>query len=462
MRSGMRAAWGVAALLVLSNLGISQVITQEAHNLGQAVNSPKSDYAPFVSPDGNSLYFASDREGGRGGTDIWVSRRGADGQWAKPENLGYPINTADNEGPDTLSADGKTLYFTACDRQDGLGMCDIYYSQLGDNGKWGKPKNLGPPVNSRYSEANASLSLDGKSLYFVSIRPQGLGGWDIYVSRLTSQGWSEGQNLGRPINTPGNEIIAFIHPNGQDLYFSSDGHEGYGGADIFYSQKTAAGWSQPLNLGPVINTPYNDMYFTVPGAGDLAYFSSNRSDTLGQEDLYTVPMPLVLNNLRLAALASPLKAAPAAALPTTKAEKPITEAAAAVKAPAPAITQETISRAAVTQEALVLKNVLFDFGQANLRPESKKELNRLLDLLRQNPDLSIELLGHTDSVGSSDYNLNLSLERALTVYKYLLHEGIEPPRLSCSGLGKTQPIASNETAEGRQQNRRVEFKVYRR
>jgi len=457
MRSGTRVAWGLTVFLVLSGLGLSQVITDQARNLGPAVNSPKSDYAPFVSPDGKSLYFASDREGGRGGTDIWVSHRGADGQWGQPENLGPPLNTPGNEGPDTVSADGRTLYLTACGRENGLGMCDIYYSQLGDNGKWSKPKNLGPPVNSRYSEANASLSLDGKSLYFVSIRPQGLGGWDIYVSRLTYKGWSEPENLGRPVNTPGNEIIAFIHPNGQDLYFSTDGHGGYGGADIFYSQKTAAGWSEPLNLGPVINTPYNDMYFSVPGSGDLAYFSSNRSDTLGQEDLYLVPMPLVLNQLKIAALALPIKPAalaPTAAPPTTVAEKPIAEA--------PPITQEAITQAAVTQEAVVLKNVLFDFDKATLRPESKKELNHLLDLLRQNPDLSIEILGHTDATGSYDYNLNLSLERALAVYKYLLQKGIEPRRLSCAGLGKTQPVASNDAEEGRQQNRRVEFKVFRR
>jgi outer membrane protein OmpA-like peptidoglycan-associated protein len=463
MRLGTRAAWGLTVLLVLSGLGVSQVITDEAHNLGPAVNSPKSDYAPFVSPDGKSLYFASDREGGEGGTDVWVSHRGADGQWGQPENLGSPLNTPGNEGPDTVSADGRTLYLTACDRKDGLGMCDIYYSQLGDNGKWSKPKNLGPPVNTRWSEANASLSLDGKSLYFVSIRPQGLGGWDIYVSHLNLKGWGEPENLGRPVNTPGNEFIAFIHPNDQDLYFSSDGHGGYGGADIFFSQKTAAGWSEPLNLGPVINTAYNDMYFSVPGAGDLAYLSSNRSDTLGHEDLYQVPMPLVLNQLKIAALARPIKpatTAPTTAPPTTLAEKPIAEAAPV--APTRPITQETITQAAVTQEALVLKNVLFDFDKATLRPESKTELNHLLDLLRQNLDLAIEILGNTDSIGPEDYNLDLSIRRALAVYKYLLQEGIEPRRLSCAGLGKTQPIASNDTAEGRQQNRRVEFKVFKR
>ena len=221
--------------------------------------------------------------------------------------------------------------------------------------------------------------------------------------------------------------------------------------------KTETGWSEPLNLGPVINTPYNDMYFSIPGAGDVAYFSSNRRDTNGQEDLYVVAMPLVLNQLKIAALALPPRPAasfPEETPPATVAARPITEA--------PAITQKIITQAAATQEAVVLKNVLFDFDRATLRPESKIELNHLLDLLRQNPDLSIEILGHTDSIGSNDYNLNLSLERAMAVYKYLLQKDIEPRRLSCSGLGKIQPIASNDTEQGRQQNRRVEFKVYRR
>lgn len=456
MRSGVKLAFWMGGLILCSSLGLGQVPAEDAVNLGSMVNSKDRDYAPFVSPDGNTLYFASDREGGLGGQDIWVSHRGPDGHWGQPTNLGSSINTAGNEGPDTFSADGRVMFFSACQRPDGLGACDLYVSQLGPDGAWGPPQNLGPPVNSRYNEANASLSLDGRALYFVSIRPGGLGGWDIWTAHLTDQGWSEPENLGPKINTPGNEFIAFIHPNGEELYFSSDGLGGFGGSDIFYTSKTPAGWSDPVNLGPVINTPANDMYFTIPAAGDLVYLSSNRDDSLGKEDIYSVAMPLVLNRLKLIALA-PTPRPPA---PAPVAQAPMTEAA----KPAPIIpekvTQEIITRAAATQESVVLKNVLFDLDKADLRAASRAELENLIQLLHQNPDLNIEIRGHTDSTGSYEYNIDLSLRRALAVHTYLIHQGgIDPRRLSCSGWGEVEPIAGNDTGEGRQVNRRVEFKI---
>ena len=261
-----------------------------ASNLGPAVNSKYSDFAPFISADGNSLYFCSDREGGFGGQDVWVSRKGPDGQWGAPVNLGSPPNSQLNEGPDTFSVDEQTMYFTGCNRKDGLGRCDIYTTHLLPDGKWSTAENLGPQVNTKYNEANASLSLNGHTLYFVSDRRGGQGGWDIWKTDLVDQRWTEPFNLGPPINTPQNEFIAFIHCN-EDLYFSSDGHGGFGGADIFYSKKTNTGWSEPINLGPTINTPYNDMYFSLPSIGDRAYVSSNRNGGSGQEDLFVLPIP---------------------------------------------------------------------------------------------------------------------------------------------------------------------------
>lgn len=459
MRAGIKRVFWMGGLLLYSSLGLSQVPAEEAVNLGPVVNSQGRDYAPFVSADGNTLYFASDREGGLGGQDIWISRRGPDGHWGPPSNPGSPLNSPGNEGPDTLSADGRVLYLTACQRPDGLGACDLYLSQLGPDGAWSQPQNLGPPVNGRYNEANASLSLDGRNLYFVSIRPAGLGGWDIWASHLTDSGWSEPENLGPKVNTPGNEFIAFIHPNGEELYFSSDGLGGFGGADIFYTSKTPGGWNDPVNLGPVINTPANDMYFTIPAAGDLLYLSSNRADSLGKEDIYSVAMPLVLNRLKLIALApTPRPPAPAVA------QAPMAEGVKPAPAAAPLIpeklTQEIITRAAATQEPVVMKNVLFDLDQADLRAGSRAELENLIQLLHQNPDLNLEIRGHTDSTGSYEYNIDLSLRRALAVHAYLIHQGgIDPRRLRCAGWGEVEPIADNGTAEGRQLNRRVEFKI---
>ena len=269
------------------------VSVQAPSNLGSVVNSKYSDFAPFISANGNSLYFCSDREGGFGGQDIWVSRKGPDGQWSSPVNLGSPPNSQLNEGPDTVSVDEQTIYFTGCNRKDGFGQCDIYTSHLMPYGKWSPAENLGPKVNTKYNEANASLSFNGQTLYFVSTRPGGLGGWDIWKTDLVDQRWTESINLGPPINTPQNEFIPFIHCN-EDLYFSSDGHGGSGGADIFYSKKTDTGWSDPVNWGPTINTPYNDMYFSLPSRGDWAYFSSNRKGGSGQEDLFVIPIPTSL------------------------------------------------------------------------------------------------------------------------------------------------------------------------
>jgi Tol biopolymer transport system component len=174
-----------------------------------------------------------------------------------------------------------------------LGKNDIYISRF-VNGKWTEPQNLGAPINSEYNDANASLSADGKRLFFVSDRPGGQGGYDIWVSELGADGkWGEPKNLGEPVNTPDWEGAVFIAPDGLTLYFSSNGHEGYGGADIFRSNYQNGRWSQPQNLGDKINTEGNDTYFTIPGAGDVAYFSSTREGGKGKNDIIALPMPYV-------------------------------------------------------------------------------------------------------------------------------------------------------------------------
>jgi len=507
--------------LMIASLGFSQELPEGAFNLGPAGNSKYSDFAPFISADGNSLYFASDREGGFGGQDAWVSRKGPDGQWGPPENLGQPLNTQLNEGPDTFSVDEQTIYFTACNRKEGLGQCDIYVSHLLPDGKWGEAENLGAPVNSKYNDANASLSFNGRTLYFVSTRPTGLGGWDIWMTNLTDQGFSEPLNLGPTINTPQNEFIAFIHTNDEDLYFSSDGHGGFGGSDIFRTQKTPTGWSDPVNLGPMINTPYNDMYFTIPGAGDLAYFSSNRGDTMGQEDLYAVPIPLVLRRPGVTIVkgvvadiktCAPPVEDPVRGIPIydIKTCTPIPNAIVrmayietdqevavmktrpngsyqvvlpsgknyslsafatgyvfhserfdiARKAPYQVIEKNILLNRLEEKVIVTLNNIFFDFDKATLRPESKGDLNNLIALLRQNPNMRIEVRGHTDSKGSDQYNIVLSRNRAKAVHDYLIQTGgIDPGRLISFGYGENLPVASNATDEGRQMNRRVEFKI---
>jgi outer membrane protein OmpA-like peptidoglycan-associated protein len=516
----------VGAALILLLLGIvasawaQGELPKEAWNLGPNVNSKYSDFGPIISADGNALFFTSDRPEGYGGQDIWVSRR-VGGSWTIPVNLGKPVNTQLNEGPDTFSVDEQVMYLTGCNREDGHGQCDIYISHRVGENEWSEAENLGPPLNTKYNEANASLSLDGKTLYFVSTRPEGLGGWDIWVSNQDGRGkWSEPENLGKNINTPLNEVYAFIHTDGVSLYFSSDGHGGLGASDMFRTQLGEGGWSEPVNLGPLVNTPDKDYYFTIPASGDLAYFSSDRGNTIGQEDIYAVPIPLVMKpggvtlvrgivadietctrfeedpvlkikryditsctpvqaNLRIAEIMTDKEFyrvktrsdgfyqtflpagqnysisvfATGYAFHSERFDIP---AAQTYKV----IEKNILLHPEKVGAVVVLNNVFFDFDKSTLRPESKGELNNLINMMRQSPNMRLEIRGHTDSKGSNAYNIRLSKARAKSVVTYLIGMGgVDPGRLEAYGYGEEVPIASNATDEGRQLNRRVEFKI---
>ncbi len=271
-----------------------------AASLDDAVNSPGDDLAPIISADGNLLYFTSDKPGGRGGQDVWFSRReGA--RWTRAQNLAE-LNTRGDEGLDTFNQDGSALYFTA-DRPGGRGDNDIYICHHTPTG-WSKPENVGPPINTKHSDANASLSADGKKLFFVSDRPGGMGGYDIWMSELGPNGkWGKPTNLGKQINTDGWEGNVFIAPDGETLYFSSNGHGGFGGADVFRSILRDGEWSEPDNLGDRINTTGNDTYFTIPASGDMAYMTSSRLEGKGGADIIAVPMPILFTPKKIVVVA---------------------------------------------------------------------------------------------------------------------------------------------------------------
>mgnify|MGYP003876109581 CR=1 FL=1 len=512
-----------AAAILLSGSGPVTGQQQGATNLGPVVNAADSDFGPIVTADGNALYFTSDRQGGFGGQDIWVSRR-VGGQWTQPVNLGDQVNTKYNEGPDSFSVDERVMFFTRCDREQDPGACDIYTAAW-DEGKkaWGNVKNLGPNVNSRYNDANSSLSYDGKTLYFVSMRPtedKKSASWDIFMSRKQGDGWGPAERLGAPINTAGNEFHVMIHQDGVTMYFSSDGLGGFGGADIFFTRMEAGVWTAPQNLGPMINTPENDMYFTIAAAGDLAYLASNRSGTIGQEDIYSVPVDLfskpkdviiVKGIVADRSTCAPPAADPATGIPvydirtcapidksiirladfmsdqviTEKITGPTGFYQVVIPAgkdysvtatargysfhserfnvsktqPYQVIEKNILLDPARVGMAFPVNNIFFDFDRATLRPESKNELNNAIRFLNDNPTIRIEIGGHTDSKGSDAYNLKLSQARAKSVYDYLTQNGIDPNRLQAFGYGERMPIATNATDEGRQLNRRIEFKV---
>ena len=268
-------------------------------NLGQVVNTPDLEYAPTITADGKTLYFVSNRNapGSVGGGDFWVSTKDnrLDTIFTSPVNLGAPVNTTLNEGVASISADGQVIYFTACNREDGLGDCDIYEAEL-DGTEWINVRNL-REINSSDWDSQPSISSDGKTLYFISNRPGAMGGSDdadIYISRLQSDGrWSEPVNMGAPINTKKREDSPFIFPGGKVLYFASAGHGGFGKLDFFVCRMQDDGtWSQPENLGKPFNTSEDERFITLPAAGDVVYFASERKD-VGNEGTLDIYMGLL-------------------------------------------------------------------------------------------------------------------------------------------------------------------------
>ena len=431
---------GLIFLVFLMVIGMVSSIagaqSSSLKNLGEDINSSGSDFSPIMSPDGNYLFFTSDREGGLGGQDIWVSEK-VDGEWSKPKNLGSPINSSMNQGADTfvLGSDKQFMYLTYCHPSD-EGLCDIYVSEKSGNGPWSEPKNLGAPINTKYSDANATWDYVNRTLYFTSSRPGGMPGpgpkkmqgeasYDIWRCKLRDGKWQKPENLGAPINTPKWEGVAFFHSADNMLYFSSNGHGGEGGADIFKTIETSPGvWSEPEPVD-MVNSPGNDMYFNIPAAGDVAYFSSNMPGGEGQEDIYTFPLDLFLEP---EVIAKRLLYIPKGYMPT-----------------GPSVSH--------------FENILFDFDRSNIRSSEVEKLDKVADFMNDNIHIKIQIHGHACSVGDEDYNLVLSKKRAESVYKYLMKNKINPDRMELSYYGEKRPIEVNDPTKGNPLNRRVELSI---
>jgi outer membrane protein OmpA-like peptidoglycan-associated protein/Tfp pilus assembly protein PilF len=478
-------------------------------NLGQNVNTEFNEYFPCLTADNQTLLFTRLLKDTRSITgrqeDFFVSYY-KDG-WQQAFELGPPINTVYNEGAPTLSADGNILIFTACESlegygigRDGYGRCDLFVSKKSGN-DWLAPYNLGVPVNSRAWESQPSISSDGRTIYFVSNRNND---YDIWFSSVNNKGvWSEPKELGPNINTDGYEGSVFIHPDNQTLYFSSDGHVGMGGLDIFMSRKDSVGqWGPPVNLGYPINSFKDDNSILISAGGELAMIASDRKDGFGGLDLYSFNLykearPQVvtymkgtvfdrnsgkkldarfeLTNLKTGLVAIEsfsnkttgefLVCLPANndyALTVSKdgylfysenfnlsEENPSTDP----------VLKDVPLEPIETGAKVIMKNVFFETDRYDLMETSKVELNKLIDLLEKNPSVKIEIGGHTDNVGKHEYNIILSENRAKAVITYLTENGIAADRLSYKGYGETQPVDTNETEAGRANNRRTEFKV---
>ncbi len=494
----------------------------EPVNMGDSINTSAEEYFPAITADGKTFLFTrklrSPDEYGRmiDQEDFYVSTF-TNNHWTKAQPISE-INTTGNEGAPALSADGQYLFFTACaalggnldqgaypGHRKGKGSCDIFISKkVGD--KYREPRNLGEPVNSGLWESQPSFSSDGRTLYFIraSRDKDGKGNRDIFMTHINdSSQWSVPVPLSDKINTPGNEESVCIHPDDQTLYFSSDGHPGMGGLDIFMSKRQPDGsWGEPVNLGYPINTADDENSLLVSPSGNVAYFASDRKGGKGlldlyQFDLYKEARPEMITYMKGKvfdantkqplfasfelidlATAKPvirstsnsgngefLVCVPAGknyALNVSKDGYMFYSENFEVKNPKSAkdpVLKDVAMHPIKAGESVVLKNIFYETGLYNLKDESKAELGKLVEFMNKNPKVKIEISGHTDNVGTKQSNQVLSENRAKSVVDYLAGKGIESSRITFKGYADTKPVASNNTEEGKAQNRRTEFAV---
>ncbi|HEX7848071.1 MAG TPA: OmpA family protein [Chitinophagaceae bacterium] len=467
-------------------------------NMGDKINSAESEYFPSLTIDNKELVLT--RNLGSSNEDFFVAKK-INNEWQLAKPAEGNVNTPMNEGAQNISQDGQWLVFTACERRGGFGSCDIYLSYLTDKG-WSEAINLGNKVNSDQWDSQPCLSPDKRQLYFASKRFGGYGGSDIYVCNLLPNGqWSEPQNLGPSVNTPGDDQCPFIHADNQTLYFSSNGHPGYGDADLYYVRKGTNGiWSKAVNLGYPINTIEQEGTLFIAADGKTAYYTSDRSDSRGGLDIYSFELredvrPFktlwvkgqVFDKKTKQGISSTVELIDLAGKePLSKVQTdekgnylltlPIGKDYAfnvnkkgylfysdnfflSKHAPDSTYEKNIPLQAIEVNASVVLNNIFFDVNKFELKPESQVELNKLIQLLNENPSVKIEISGHTDNVGKPADNLILSNNRSKAVVTYLVAKGIAAQRLTAKGYGETNAVADNKTESGRALNRRTEMKV---
>ena len=475
-------------------------VTFNPVNLGINVNSNADEYLPALSADGSTLIFTrSENVKGVRNEDFYISYNDTD-EWQFANNLGEPINTLKNEGAQCITADGKTLYFTACSRNDSYGRCDIYQSDF-VNEKWTNPVNLGPNINTESWESQPAISSDGRQLFFVSNRPGGRGGKDIWVSYKNANGvWMEAKNIGDKINTSKDDISPFLHWDNQTLYFASKGFIGMGGFDVFVSRLNGSGdWGEATNIGYPINSPSDENSLIVAKDGRTAYFASSFfNEDRNDLDLYTFDLPQESRSLEVAYIQglitdsktnNPIKAD--IELVNFKSGKSYKSSESDLDGnymlclPSDAEYALTVNKKKylfysenikLEQEGSILvknfklqplevgeqvrlDNIFFELNSSNLKDESLVELNKIIKFMESNPFLVIEIGGHTDNSGSKAYNLNLSDDRARSVKDALVQRGIPSDRIQTKGYGMSVPLNTNSSEHERALNRRTELKI---
>lgn len=488
----------------------------------EGVSTINDDFLPIISPDGSLAFFThaymkkdissatSDKY-----TEEFTVARALDEsgvRFSPGQALPYPFNTGKNQGASSVTIDNSTLYITICEFVNkNYDNCDIYVSVKKSTG-WSELANLGPNINGLNTwESQPSISADGKTLYFSSIRSDNVDfdenypTCDIWFSTRNEDGtWSKAKNMGPSINTGGNEKSPFIHSDSQTLYFSSDGHKGVGGFDIFFTKFRDGDWTKPINIGYPINTKSNDLGFVVNTQGTKAYFASNKLDGRGGWDIYSFDLYPEARPEKVFLVKGQLIDDNGAAITEAKLEVRNTRTEEISEG---IVNSETGSYAvAVTTEKdknddylMVVKKEDYSFTSALIEPtaetfvapvtidfevkpiekgktvelhdinyttasfeidnKSLLVLDGFVEFLNDNPSIKIEIRGHTDNTGSLQTNMTLSNNRAKAVYDYLISRGVDASRLKYQGFGPKTPVASNDTEYGRAKNRRTEFYI---
>ena len=469
------------------------------------------EYLPAISPDNEFIYYTYRYQKNEKGSltprlveEFTVSKKEND-QWMPGEKMPPPFNTTFNEGGATVSVDNKELFFTICkaEGKDNYINCDIYYSYRTAKGEWSEISNLGRNVNDSAAwDSQPTIAPDGKTLYFASMREGGQGGIDLYKTNRKADGsWSEPENLGPVINSPGNEKSPFIHPDNKTLYFSSDGLAGLGGFDIFFTKADEKGiFSKPVNIGYPINSESDDLGFFVSTDGKTGFFASNKLLGKGGWDIYAFPLYEGARPDRVLFIRGEIISEDKNILPATKIEiKNVTtdkvtnvnvdtitgeyvhvvnfedDYILTVKKEGYAYSSQYFASADTTLhkpvkadlelkkievgETYKLNNILFETNSYELNSASKKVIDGFVDFLNDNPAVKVEIHGHTDNIGGDEFNLTLSQNRAQSVYNYIVQKGISPGRLDYKGFGLNKPLATNDTETGRARNRRTEFVI---
>ncbi len=511
----------ILASCVFAQKAMKYPVPFEPVNMGAGVNTEFDEYYPCLTADESALLFTrlipDDRSSAGKQEDFFISRRDKDAVFAPAQPI-LSINTAMNEGAPSLSADGNTLIFTACETADGnwgegrsgVGSCDLFFSiKVGND--WEPGKNMGNLINSGAWESQPSYSADGKTMYFVRGKTtyQGVQSQDIYYSYLRDTGeWSKPEKVRGMVNTDFQEESVMIHPDGSTLYFSSNGHPGMGGMDIFMSRRDVNGeWGKPINLGYPINTSKDENSFHVTTEGQYALFASERPGGMGGLDLYQFKLPEFARPMRVSYVEGVVSDKVSYKKLEAKLELIDMETGKVVantysnagngefllclppgKDYVMNVSKDgylfysdrfTLTNEIQTKPVRLLvplqklkvgtkisiantttngmKNVFFDTNSDVLKKESYAELNKLVDLLNKNPERKIEVGGHTDDVGDDALNMSLSQKRAESVKSYLVKSGVAENRVVAKGYGETQPQVPNDSDTNRSKNRRTEF-----